>query len=179
MKKWEITKSDYVTDKLWLTVRKDSLKLPNGKTIPEYYVLEYPDIATVIAVTKDKKFVLVRQYRHGIQDITTELCSGTAKPYENPKETAKRELAEETGYGNGHWIENGKLAVHPIALTNYTHNFIAEDVELITSPQLEDNENIEVLLWDVDDLKENLQRGDIIQPAQACVLWKYLYEHHL
>ena len=44
--------------------RVDKLELPDGRIMPEYYVLEYPDWVNVIAITKNGKFVMERQYRH-------------------------------------------------------------------------------------------------------------------
>ena len=63
---WQVTDSEYLFRRPWLTVRRDRLRLPNGNEIPEYYVLEYPDWVNVLAVTTDQKFVFVRQYRHGL-----------------------------------------------------------------------------------------------------------------
>lgn len=40
---WQVTDSEYLFRRPWLTVRRDRLRLPNGNEIPEYYVLEYPD----------------------------------------------------------------------------------------------------------------------------------------
>ena len=62
-RKWEIIESEYLIRRPWLTARRDRVKLPTGVEIPEYYILEYPDWVNVIAITKEGKFVLVRQYR--------------------------------------------------------------------------------------------------------------------
>lgn len=67
-RKWEIIESEYLIRRPWLTARRDRVKLPTGVEIPEYYILEYPDWVNVIAITKEGKFVLVRQYRHGIKE---------------------------------------------------------------------------------------------------------------
>ncbi len=71
----------------------------------DYYVLEYPTWINVLAITKDGRFVLEKQYRHGTQSIDYELCAGTCEPGEKPLHAAKRELLEETGFGggNGHY----------------------------------------------------------------------------
>lgn len=103
---WQVTDSEYLFRRPWLTVRRDCLRLPNGNEIPEYYVLEYPDWVNVLAVTPDQKFVFVRQYRHGLGLTAFELCAGVCeKEDSSPLESAQRELWEETGYGNGTWQE--------------------------------------------------------------------------
>ena len=64
---WQVVSSKYLFRRPWLTVRCDDMLLPNGNHIPEYYILEYPDWVNTIAITKDGKFVFVRQYRPGIE----------------------------------------------------------------------------------------------------------------
>ena len=78
-RKWEIIESEYLIRRPWLTARRDRVKLPTGVEIPEYYILEYPDWVNVIAITKEGKFVLVRQYRHGIKETRYEICAGVCK----------------------------------------------------------------------------------------------------
>ena len=74
--KWQVLSSEYLSRKPWFTVRRESLELPNGNRIPDYYVLEYPDWVNVIAVTKAGKLLFVRQYRHGLGEVGVELCAG-------------------------------------------------------------------------------------------------------
>lgn len=82
-RKWEIIESEYLIRRPWLTARRDRVKLPTGVEIPEYYILEYPDWVNVIAITKEGKFVLVRQYRHGIKETRYEFAPEFVKPEKN------------------------------------------------------------------------------------------------
>lgn len=180
-KKAEVLTSRYLSNKPWLTVREDRIRLANGLDIPSYYVLEYPDWVNVIAITKDKKFVMVRQYRHGTQTTNYELCGGCVdKEDVSPMVAAQRELLEETGFGRGKWRQNLKLSANPSTTNNWTYNFIAEDVELLDSKQhLDGGEDISVHLLSLEKVKELLQAGEIIQSVHAAALWKYLTEEHL
>jgi ADP-ribose pyrophosphatase len=63
-----------------------------------YYSLRLADYAATVALTEDERVVLVRQYRPAIERETLELPSGLVDPGENPLQTARRELLEETGY---------------------------------------------------------------------------------
>ena len=63
---WKTLSSEYIFRRPWLTVRRDDMELPNGNRIPEYYILEYPDWVNMIAITRDDRFIFVRQYRPGI-----------------------------------------------------------------------------------------------------------------
>ena len=73
---WTVLSSEYLHRAPWLTVRKDHVVLPNGNHIPSYYILEYPNWVNTIAITRDGQFVFIRQYRHGIQETSYELCAG-------------------------------------------------------------------------------------------------------
>lgn len=53
---WKIIDSKYIVKRPWLTARCDTVELPDGRIIPEYYVLEYPNWVSVIAITKDGRF---------------------------------------------------------------------------------------------------------------------------
>ena len=65
-KTWKVLDTEYLIKRPWLTARRDHLLLPDGREIPESYVLEYPDWVNVIAITKDGYFVMERQYRHAL-----------------------------------------------------------------------------------------------------------------
>ena len=105
-KAWKTVSSKYLFRRPWLTVRCEDMLLPNGNHIPEYYILEYPDWVNTIAITKEGKFVFVRQYRPGIGRTCYELCAGVCEKEDaSPLVSAQRELWEETGYGNGNWQE--------------------------------------------------------------------------
>lgn len=173
--KWKVLSSEYLFREPWLTVRRDNVELPNGNHIPEYYVLEYPDWVSVLAITKDKKFVLVRQYRHGLQYTGYELCAGVCeKEDSSPMESAKRELWEETGYGNGKWEQFLVSSANPGTHTNRTFCYLATDVEIVSTQHLESTEDITVHLFTLDEIKEMLMHDDIKQSLHVAPLWKYI-----
>ena len=97
--KWKVIKSEYIfKDGPWLTIRKDKCELPNGKIMQAFYVQEYPEWASAFALTKDNKVLMIKQYRHGIEQITTEVPGGVVDKGEEPLTAIRRELLEETGW---------------------------------------------------------------------------------
>ena len=172
---WQVTDSEYLFRRPWLTVRRDRLRLPNGNEIPEYYVLEYPDWVNVLAVTTDQKFVFVSQYRHGL-GLTAGVCE---KEDSSPLESAQRELWEETGYGNGTWQEYMVLSANPSATNNLTHCFLATGVEPVSTQHLEPTEDLTVHLLSLDEVKTLLREDAIKQALHAASLWKYMAENKL
>ena len=152
--------------------------LPNGNHIPEYYILEYPDWVNTIAITKDGKFVFVRQYRPGLGRTSYELCAGVCdKEDASPLVSAQRELWEETGYGKGNWREYMVISANPSTHTNLTHCFLATDVEPIDHQHLEDTEDLSVHLLTFEEVKQLLENNEIMQSLNAAPLWKYVAEH--
>lgn len=177
-KSTHVLNSKYLMKEPWCTLREDEIQLANGVRIPKYYVLEYPNWVNVLAITKDKKFLMIRQYRHGTQTVNYELCGGCVDPTDDsPLEAAQRELLEETGYGNGKWTFNLKLSANPSTTNNWTYNFIAEDVELIGTQHLDGGEDISVHLLSLDEVLELLKQNEIIQSVHACAFWKYFALH--
>lgn len=173
IEKWETIDSQYVIRRPWLTARCDTVRLPNGTIHPEYYVLEYPTWINVIAITADGDFVMVEQYRHGLADVFTELVAGVAEEGETPMETARRELLEETGYGNGTWQQFMVLSQNPSSTNNLTYTFLATDVEKIDTQHLDATEDIAVRLLTPTEVKQLLLDDRIKQSLMAAPLWKY------
>jgi ADP-ribose pyrophosphatase len=174
-KNWKVLKSEYLYREPWFTVRKECVELPNGYQIPAYYVLEYPDWVNVIAVTREKQFVFVKQYRHGLGQTCFELCAGVCEKEDaTPLISAKRELMEETGYGNGTWREYMIISPNPSTHTNFTHCFLAEDVEKIDHQRLEKSEDLSVHLLSFEEVKQLLYADEIKQSLMAAPLWKYM-----
>src|SRR5687767_11805870 len=96
-KDWEVLQSDYVLDNKFWRIRRDQVRLPDG-SLYDYYRREHEGWAGILCLTEDNKIVLIRQYRHGLGEVVIELPAGAVDPGEDPGETAKRELEEETGY---------------------------------------------------------------------------------
>ena len=167
-KAWKTVSSKYLFRRPWLTVRCEDMLLPNGNHIPEYYILEYPDWVNTIAITKDGKFVFVRQYRPGLGRTSYELCAGVCdKEDASPLVSAQRELWEETGYGKGNWQEYMVISANPSTHTNLTHCFLATDVEPIDHQHLEDTEDLSVHLLTFEEVKQLLENNEIMQSLNA------------
>lgn len=85
-----------------LDLKLDTVVLPNGKTAPREVVV-HPGAVTVAALTDLGEVLLVRQFRYPVGEALWELPAGKLEKKEDPLECAKRELAEETGFGAREW----------------------------------------------------------------------------
>lgn len=177
IKKWKLLSSEYIIKRPWLTARKDTLQMPNGTIVPEFYVLEYPAWVNIIAITKDEKFVMVRQYRHALGIVEYELCAGVVEATDNsPMDAAKRELLEETGFGGGEWEEYMSLSANPTSMNNISYTFIARNVEAISNQELDEGEDLSVHLLSREQLMQLLQNGEIMQSLMVAPLWRFFAE---
>ncbi|MDE6094763.1 MAG: NUDIX hydrolase [Muribaculaceae bacterium] len=175
IKKWDILDSQYIIKRPWLTARKDRVKLPNGQINDEFYVLEYPDWVNVIAVTEDGDFVMIEQYRHGLGRVQTEICAGVVESGERHLDAAKRELLEESGYGDGDWRLLTILSGNPSTTNNLTYCYVAEGVRKISSQHLDRTEDVAVRLLSRDKVIELLRKDDMKQSLMVAPLLRYLF----
>ena len=171
--KWKILSSEYLFSDLWFKVRKDRCESPEGKIIDPYYVYEFPEWVTAVALTEDNKVVMVRQYRHAAGETCIELPGGCVDDTDKDLETAiARELLEETGYSFSSYEYLGKISANPSTNNNWMHMFLATGGKKISEQELDGNEEIIVELYSIDELKTMLHEKKIIQSMHVtCILY--------
>jgi ADP-ribose pyrophosphatase len=170
--KWKVIESKHLFSEPWFTVRKDICELPNGKKHESYYILEYPSWVSCFALTEDNKVVMVRQYRHGLGVISTELPGGVVDKGEELETAIKRELKEETGYEFEFFESMGKVAPNPATSNNYMHMFLARGGKKVSGQNLDQTEDIEVLLYSIDEVKELVRQNKIVQSLHTtCIFY--------
>ena len=174
MEKWKTLESRYIIRRPWLTARVDKVQLPSGVINPEHYVLEYPAWVNVIAITTDDRYVMIRQYRHGLDEIGLELVAGTSEDGENPETAARRELLEESGYAGGEWSLMMKICQNPSICNNFTYCFVARGVECVAEQSLDESEDIEVVLMTREQLRAALDSEEMTQALMLAPLWRHL-----
>lgn len=136
--------------------------IPHKKKEPaSFYVLDAPDWINVIALTQDRKVVLVEQYRAGIDESSLEIPGGMVDEGELPMESAKRELLEETGYQSKKWTKLGQTSANAAILDNYTHIYLAEDCVKVDEQNLEGNEDIAVHILELDYFLELVKNSTV------------------
>ena len=92
-----------------------------------YVAVAAPDWVVVIAVYREQ-FVMVRQWRHAEENLTWEFPGGVCNAGEDPEETAKRELLEETGFRAGKITKLGRVSANPALFKNHFTAFLAEEL---------------------------------------------------
>ena len=133
---WKTLSSEYLFKDTWFTVRKDVCEKPDGKIVSPYYVYEFPTWVSAVAFTEENKIVMVRQYRHAIEDTIIEIPGGCVDDTDTSLEQAiARELLEETGYVFSQYTSLGRISPNPSTNNNWMHMFLATGGKKITEQQ--------------------------------------------
>ena len=143
------------------------------------YMIKAPDWVTVIPkIEKDGKeyFVMVKQYRHGSMNITTEFPAGTLEEGEEPEEAALRELEEETGYRAGKLTWLGSVNPNPAFLSNTFTAFLAEQLVPTGIQTLDEHEYVDYNLIPVETVIDRMGTGEYSNGTMMIALTYYLRE---
>jgi 8-oxo-dGTP pyrophosphatase MutT (NUDIX family) len=169
---WKTLSSEQLFKDLWFSVRKETCERPDGKIVSPYYIYEFPTWVTAVAITKDGKFIMERQYRHAIGLTMTEIPGGCVDDTDKSLEDAvARELKEETGYEFEKFEYLGKTSSNPSTNNNWMHMYLATGGERTVHQELDDNEDIEVVLMSIDEVKELLRKNIILQSMHTTALF--------
>jgi 8-oxo-dGTP pyrophosphatase MutT (NUDIX family) len=157
---WTTESSTTLVADEWLTLRADTCRTEEGRVVEPYYVIEAPTWVSVLALTPDRRAVLVDEYRHGAGVVGLGLPGGVMDPEDpSPMDAAARELREETGYVPGQIVEVGRGWANWASHSNEVVYFLATDCVRVGEP--DDGEELEVVLHDLDAVL----RGGMLQQS--------------
>jgi ADP-ribose pyrophosphatase len=143
-----------------------------GKEHP-FYVLTTRDWINVVALTRDRKVLMVSQYRHGSSEVSLEIPGGAADKDEPPLDAAKRELREETGYEAKEWRLLGRVRPNPAILSNTCHIYLALDAEPTAELDLDEAEELEVSLHPEEEIPKMIRDGRIQHALVVAAFYFY------
>ena len=173
---WKLIESKSVYRDRWLRARADKCELPDGRIMEPYYVIEVPDWTNMVIITKEQRIVLVRQYRHALGTTTLELPGGILEQGESPKESAIREMHEETGYISDEVEFLMKISPNPALNNNTAYFFLAIDAEKLTDTKFDPFEDIVIETFSKDELKQLLEEGKLQHGVQQGAIYQAMIQ---
>ena len=159
---WTLLDSRTMLDYGIIRIREDRYLFARTDREAPFVVCESADWVLVIALTDDGQIVLVRQFRHGVQEVVLEIPGGLINEGESPEQAAQRELREETGFVAGPVRLLGRLIPNPALNNAHCHVVLAEHCRPTGEIELDALEQIEVLLRPLDEI------GQMICSGQLC-----------
>ena len=150
--------TEIVFETPWFNIEReyfDDQKSLNGKP---FYRLIIPDGVMVLAVTDTNEIVMVKQFRPALKQVTTELPAGFVEEDEDPRETAIRELYEETGYQckDMRPLETGRTMQS--RCNAIQHSFVGTGA--VRDPEFQPKEDIEAILTASSKLPNLIETGE-------------------
>ena len=177
---WPRLDSQPVFDAGLFRVTRERTRSPRTGGERDVYVLHMADWLMTVPLTAQRELVLVRQYRHGSGEASLEVPGGLHDGTgERPEQGAARELAEETGYGDGVLSFLGELRPQPALLSNRVRSYLAQGIRRTAAPQPDAGEDIEVVLLDPREVPARIASGEINNAMTVTALALARFGGHL
>lgn len=147
---------------------KKTFQLPNGK-IADFDVKYEGPAVCVLALTKENRVLLVKQFRPGPEEILSEMPGGCIEDNETPDNAIERELLEETGYEGE--IQFVGMSLDCAYSTMKRYNFVAKNCIKIQEPNYDNTEFGEVIEMSLDEFRDHLRSGKLtdIETGYMCL----------
>ncbi len=151
--------TEYIYKGKILNLKREEVELINGKTSSRE-IIEFPNSVSVITITKDSKVVLVKQFRKPCESAILEIVAGKMDFGEDPLESAKRELKEETGYTSDNWKKVTSFYTTPGYSNEFMTMFVASNaVKGVSQP--DEDEFLQIVEIKIDELIKMVENNEI------------------
>lgn len=168
----ETISKETLIEGLIFNLERHVVSLPNGAT-SKRDVIRHPGAIGVVAQTPSGDFLMVRQYRKAIEQITVEVVAGTLDPGEESLVTAHRELREETGRIAKTMVPIGTIHPSPGYIEERIDLFFAELSDEIDETSMDDDEFVEAFECSADEVRRMLLDGEITDSKTVSAWWFY------
>lgn len=181
---WEEVSCEHIVNDEWIDFRKSRYRFPDGREFEPYYSYSRRDYVVIVATDEEGNYICVRQYRHGIKQVTTEFCAGgiertDGKEYGNRQDdeatedalaAAKRELMEETGYESDDWKFLLTVPSNATMADNYAYIYVAKNCRKVSGQNLDETEVLNVHLYTRAQIDEMIASGEFPQANHILAL---------
>ena len=169
---------DATLEENWLfRLRRERFRSRRSGKEHDYYVIRLADAVHVIAITTDRKLVLVRQFRAGSGRDSLETPGGLLNPGEDPLVAGTRELLEETGYAGRAPVYLGTVWANPSIVSSRITTILVEDACQVVATEFDEHEELTLQLVSEAEIPSLIEDGRIdhalvVQGLLAWMAWR-------
>ena len=181
---WEEIRTEHIVQDEWIDFRRSVYRFPDGSEFEPYYSYSRRDYVVIVASDEDGSYLCVRQFRHGIKEVTTEFPAGgiersdgreygtgdDSSASENALEAARRELLEETGYVSDDWKHLLTVPSNATIADNYAYVFTAKNCRRSGEQNLDETEFLHVRKYSAVEIEDMIREGEF-QQAVHIMAW--------
>jgi ADP-ribose pyrophosphatase len=171
---WELVESYDDRNYNLFSVAVNRNRSPRTGKIHEFQVLKSPDWVAVVAITPQNELIMVRQYRHGTEELSLEPPGGLVKEGQDPEQSGREELEEETGYQAPILEPLGWMHPMPALFTNRFYVFMARNAAPSGRKKPDETEEIETVLVPLDQVRDYIRTGKITASVMIAALHLFL-----
>ena len=161
IEEWKTLGVEQVADCRIFHVDRYRRQSPLSGRVGEFHTIGSPDWVNIVALTEDEQLLMIRQYRHGIDQIILEIPGGMMDAGESPEEAGARELREETGYDADIVQVIGCAHSNPALFDNRSYTVLATGARPVAAPSLDEHEEIAVELYSLGQVDQMVREGEI------------------
>ena len=178
---WEEVRTEHIVQNEWIDFRRSAYRFPDGTVFEPFYSYSRRDYVVIVASDTKGNYICVRQFRQGIQEVTTEFPAGGlersgGKEYragndvgssEDALDAAKRELLEETGYESDEWTHLLTIPSNATIADNYAFVYRARNCRKVAEQNLDNTEFLTVETHTADEIENLIHTGNFQQSVHV------------
>ena len=168
---WKVLQRESVFEcQPWIRLWRETLRLPDGRTVKDYYQLDQRDYVEIVAWQNGKVFGLWR-YKHGPRRVNLGLPAGYLEKDEDALEAACRELREEAGLISDNWEYRGAFCSDGNRGPAKAHFCVATDCQFVGPCESDDLEEQIGAWFTPGQWREQLGLGNVATLGAALAIY--------
>jgi ADP-ribose pyrophosphatase len=160
----------------WVRLTTEHVRLPNGVEIENFYRVDITPYVMMFAQREDGRVAMIEHYKHGPETVSLEIPAGYIEDNDDPLETARRELREETGLVSDDWLSFGRQFIDGNRGCGWVYAFLARNAIYVGAPQPEDTEIMTVHFKTLDEVYDLWCANKILNVAAVSIIGRSLLE---
>lgn len=171
---WRKLASQQLADYKIFSVRSDKRVSPRTQAEHDFFIIDCAHWVNVIAITPDRRMVMIEQFRHGTETVELEIPGGMIDPEDvSPVAAGVRELREETGYAGERARIIGEIFPNPAIMSNACYTVLVENCQLLHECEFDQGEDLVTRLVPVVDIASLMAQAKIRHSLVAVALYHF------